>query len=60
MLNAFVSKSVFRNKQGLIKLQGFDLLNQNVSISRNVGENYIEDVQTRVLQRFCMVSFSYS
>jgi hypothetical protein len=59
MLNAFLSKSVFRNKQGLIKLQGFDLLNQNVSISRNVGENYIEDVQTRVLQRFCMLSFSY-
>lgn len=59
MFNAFISKSVFRNKQGLIKLQGFDLLNQNVSISRNVGENYIEDVQTRVLQRFCLVSFSY-
>lgn len=59
MLNAFISKSVFKSKQGLIKLQGFDLLNQNVSISRNVGENYVEDVQTRVLQRFCLVSFSY-
>jgi len=59
MLNAFISKSVFRNKQGLIKLQGFDLLDQNVSISRNVGENFIEDVQTRVLQRFCLLSFSY-
>lgn len=59
MLNAFLSKSVFRNGQGLIKLQGFDLLNQNVSISRNVGENYIEDVQARVLQRFCLLSFSY-
>lgn len=59
MLNAFISKTVFKNKQGLVKLQGFDLLNQNVSISRNVGENYIEDMQTRVLQRFCMLSFSY-
>jgi len=59
MLNAFVSKSVFRNQQGLIKLQGFDLLNQNVSINRNVGENYIEDIQSRVLRRFCLISFSY-
>ncbi|SEK78238.1 Outer membrane receptor proteins, mostly Fe transport [Chitinophaga rupis] len=59
MLNAYISKSLFRNKQALIKLQGFDLLNQNVSISRNVGENYIEDVQARVLQRFCLLSFSY-
>ncbi len=59
MLNAFISKSLFNNQRGLIKLQGFDLLNQNVSIGRNVGQNYIEDVQTRVLQRFCLVSFSY-
>lgn len=59
MLNAFISKSVFRNKQGLIRLQGFDLLNQNVSINRNVGENFIEDVQTTVLKRYFMLSFSY-
>jgi len=58
MLSAFISKSLF-HKKALIKLQGFDLLNRNVSISRNVGESYIEDVQTRVLQRFFMLSFSY-
>ncbi|PSL48365.1 carboxypeptidase family protein [Chitinophaga niastensis] len=59
MLNASVSKTIFRHRQGLVKLQGFDLLNRNVSISRNIGVSYIEDVQTRVLQRFFMVSFSY-
>lgn len=59
MLSAFVSKSVFRNKQGLIKLQGFDLLKQNVNIVRNIGETYIEDVQTNALQRFFILSFSY-
>jgi hypothetical protein len=59
MLNAFVSKSVFKNKKGLIKLSGYDLLKQNVSISRNTGENYIEDVQNMVLQRYFMLSFTY-
>jgi hypothetical protein len=59
MLSAFVSKNVFKNKQGLIKLQGFDLLKQNVNIVRNIGETYIEDVQTNALQRFFMISFSY-
>lgn len=59
MLNAFVSKSVFKNKRGLIKFSGFDLLKQNVSISRNTGENYIEDVQNMVLQRYFMISFTY-
>lgn len=59
MLNGFVSKSVFKKKQGLIKLQGFDLLRQNVSISRTVNENYIQDVNNTVLQRYFMISFTY-
>jgi hypothetical protein len=59
MLNAFISKSVFKDKRGLIKLSGYDLLHQNVSISRNTGENYIEDVNNMVLQRYFMISFTY-
>ncbi|TWW02331.1 TonB-dependent receptor [Chitinophaga pinensis] len=59
MLNAFVSKSVFKNKRGLIKFSGYDLLHQNVSIARNTGENYIEDVNNMVLQRYFMLSFTF-
>jgi hypothetical protein len=59
MWNGFVSKVLFKKRQGLIKLQGFDLLNRNVSISRNTGRDYMEDVQTKVLQRFCLFSFTY-
>ncbi len=59
MLNAYISKSLFQRKQGLIKLQGFDLLKRNLSLTRNVGENAIEDVQTQVLQRFFLLSFTY-
>jgi hypothetical protein len=59
LLNAYISKSLFQNKRGSIKVQGFDLLSQNLSITRNVGENYIEDVQARILKRFFLVSFSY-
>jgi hypothetical protein len=59
MLNAFVSKSVFKDKRGLIKLTGYDLLRQNVSVGRNTGENYIEDVTNMVLQRYFMISFTY-
>jgi len=59
LLNAFIAKNVFRYKQGVFKLQGFDLLNSNKSINRNVGQSYIEDVQGQVLQQFFMLSFSY-
>ena len=59
MLNGFISKSVFKKKQGLIKIQGYDLLRQNVSISRTVTDNYIQDANNVVLQRYFMISFTY-
>ncbi|WP_298741013.1 TonB-dependent receptor [uncultured Chitinophaga sp.] len=59
LLNAYISKELFRSKQGVIKLQGFDILNQNLNVRRTVNENFIEDMRTRVLRRFFMLSFSY-
>ncbi|WP_346317001.1 TonB-dependent receptor family protein [Chitinophaga sp. YIM B06452] len=59
MVNGFVSKTVFSKKQGLLKLQAFDLLNQNVSVNRTVSDNYIEDTRSMVLRRYFMLSFSY-
>lgn len=58
MLSLQLSKSVLR-KHGLVKIQGFDLLNQNKSLTMQIGENYIEQVQAKVLQRFFAVSFSW-
>jgi hypothetical protein len=51
---------VFKNQQGEISLSVNDLLKQNVSVQRNVEANYVEDVQSSVLQRFFMVTFSYN
>lgn len=59
LLNGYIGKTVFPRRQGLIRLQAFDLLNQNKSITRIIGENYIEDVRNNVLQQFFMVSFTY-
>ncbi|MFY0253003.1 TonB-dependent receptor [Chitinophaga sp. 30R24] len=59
MWNANVAKYVFPKKQGLIKLQGFDLLRQYVSVSRTVSDNYIQDTQSNVLQQYFMISFTY-
>lgn len=59
MINAFAQKSMFKKKQGLIKVQVFDLLKQNVSISRTIDQYYIEDSQSLVQQQYFMVSFTY-
>lgn len=59
ILNATISKSLFRYKQGIIAFQGIDLLKQNKSITRNVQVDYIEDIRTNTLNPFFLVKFSY-
>ncbi len=58
--NAAVGKKFLKNNAGELKLSVFDLLKQNQSISRNVTENYIEDMQNKVLQQYFMLTFTYS
>ena len=58
--NANISWLLFPKKNGELKAGVADILNQNRSISRNIGSNYIQDTHTQVLQRFFMVSFLYN
>lgn len=57
--NAGLAKQVFKNKRGEFKISVFDILDQNTSISRDVGDNYIEDISNTTLQRFFSFSFTY-
>ena len=58
--NATLAKQLFKQKQGELRLQVFDLLNQNRSIVRNVTDTYTEEVESRVLNRYFMLSFVYN
>lgn len=58
--NAGVAAQVFRNKKGLFRLQVFDILRQNTGFSRNTSQNYIDDVSYKVLNRYWLLSFTYS
>lgn len=60
LLNASVGQYLFRNKQGEWRLTGYDLLNQNRSITRNATDTYVEDVQSLVLRRYVMLTFAYT
>jgi hypothetical protein len=59
MWNASVSKQVFKNKQGTIKLSINDILKQNKNYSRTTTDNYVEDIRSNTLGQFAMVSFLY-
>jgi Outer membrane protein beta-barrel family len=58
--SASIAKQIFKKKEGEIKLYVFDLLNQNTSIRRTVSGNSISDVETKVLKRYIMLSFTYN
>jgi Outer membrane protein beta-barrel family/Carboxypeptidase regulatory-like domain len=61
VFNATLEKQIFKNKNGAIKLQGFDLLNENTNVSRNVNalNATITDSRTNRIQRYFMLSFVY-
>lgn len=58
--NAGIGKKFLKNRAAELKLSVFDLLKQNQSISRTVEANYIEDSQSRVLQQYFMLTFTYN
>jgi hypothetical protein len=58
--NASLAHQLFKKKNGEVKLSVNDILDQNQSISRNIGDNYIEDTRTIVLKRYFMLSFTYN
>ena len=58
--NVALSKQLFKAKQGELRVQIFDLLNQNRSLIRNTSDAYIEDVQSQVLRRYGLLSFFYN
>lgn len=57
--NAAVSKNLFRNKSGEIRLSAFDLLNSNTGFTQTMTANYIETATTNVLRRLFLLSFIY-
>ena len=59
MLNADIVQYLTTKKNVWIKLKGYDLLNQNVSIWRSTGDNFIQDTRANVLSRFLLLSLNF-
>ncbi|HTJ13013.1 MAG TPA: outer membrane beta-barrel protein [Dinghuibacter sp.] len=58
--NSSVSKYVFKNDRGELRLSLMDALGRNTGITRNVDQTAIQDERYNVLQRYILLSFTYS
>jgi hypothetical protein len=58
--NASIAREIFRKRNGEIKFSVNDILDQNKSITRTVGDNYITDTRSNVVKRYFMLSFLYN
>ena len=58
--NMAVAKKLFKGQKGEIRFSVFDLLDQNQSITRTISETYLEDVITKVVKQYFMLTFTYN
>jgi hypothetical protein len=58
--NASIGYKMLKSKALEIKASGYDLLNRNTSINRIITETYTEDSRTQVLNRYFMLTLTYT
>lgn len=59
LISPGISKEIFRNGQGQLKLYIYDLFNKGINITRSVTPNTIMTSLNNARSRYLMLSFSY-
>src|SRR5690606_1415174 len=59
IINAYIEKQFLKGRNGAIRFQAFDLLNEQTNVSRNVTDNLISDSRTNRLGQYFMLTLSY-
>lgn len=59
IINAYVEKQFFKGRNGAIRFQAYDILNEQTNISRNVSDNLISDSRSNRLGQYFMLTLSY-
>ncbi|HTR29365.1 MAG TPA: TonB-dependent receptor [Puia sp.] len=58
--NVSVARSLFRHDRGEVKFSVLDVLGQNTGITRSIEQGSVQDEKYNVLQRYFLLSFTYS
>jgi len=58
--NAGLGKKFFKNQKGELRLNVYDILNQNTNVSRTYAGTYIQDTKINTLRQYFMLTFTFS
>ena len=58
IINTYLEMQFFKDKTGTLRLQSYDLLDENTSVSRTITANSINDSRSNRLSRYFMLSFT--
>jgi hypothetical protein len=59
VLKLGITRYMLKNKQGVLSLEVFDLLNRNTGVQRISELNYLQQQQSNIIGRYVMISFKY-
>lgn len=57
--NASISKVFLKNDNLIAGFYAYDMLNQNISVNRNISSNVISDVKTNIISRYFLLKLTW-
>jgi hypothetical protein len=60
LVNGYIGRKILKNDKGMIKLTGYDILDQNKGYNRFISNNVIRETTSQVLTRYFMVNFVWN
>lgn len=57
--NATLNKTFLKNENLIIGIHAFDILNQNISVARNINANVITDTKTNIISRYFLLKATF-
>ncbi|MGO1786946.1 MAG: outer membrane beta-barrel protein, partial [Sphingobacterium sp.] len=59
VINTYIEQRFLQGDRAIIRLQAFDLLNEQMNLQRTVQDNYYSDTWTNRLGRYFMLTFTF-
>lgn len=57
--NANLSKIFFKKENFILGIYAYDLLNQNISVDRDISSNVITDIKTNIISRYFLLKATF-